>query len=157
AHDPYFLYAASNIGSFLTLISYPIFFEPVFTLQLQNRFWSIGFLMLVALIGACGVLMLRGPARSVRRNATTTAAPRPAWPLIGRWVFISAVPSGLLVAVTAYISTDIASAPLLWVIPLSLYLLTWVLVFQRRSLIPHKKILLLQPLAIAGVVLLLFY
>jgi hypothetical protein len=157
AHDPYFLYAASNIGSFLALISYPIFFEPVFTLQLQNWLWSIGFLMLIALIGACSVLLLRAPAPSVRSQTTTTTAPRPSWPMIGRWIFISAVPSGLLVAVTAYISTDIASAPLLWVIPLSLYLLTWVLVFQRRSVIWHKKILLLQPFAIAGIVLLLFF
>jgi hypothetical protein len=157
AHDPYFLYAASNIGSFLALLSYPVVFEPVFTLQLQNRLWSIGFLLLVVLIAGCGVLMLRTPVQVTRHHTKTKAAPKPSWPTIGRWVFISAVPSGLLVAITAYISTDIATAPLLWVIPLSLYLLTWVLVFQRRSLIPHRKMLLLQPFAIAGIVLLLFY
>ena len=67
------------------------------------------------------------------------------------------MPSGLLVAVTAHISTDVAAAPLLWVLPLSLYLLTWVLVFQGRPLIPHKYVLLLQPLAIAGVIYLLAY
>ena len=65
------------------------------------------------------------------------AAPAPSWRAIGRWMFLAAVPSGLLVAVTAHISTDVAAAPLLWVVPLSLYLLTWVLVFQRRPLIPH--------------------
>jgi hypothetical protein len=65
------------------------------------------------------------------------------------------VPSGLLIAVTAHISTDIASAPLLWVMPLSLYLLTWVLVFQSRPLLPHWLVLLLQPLAIAGIIVLL--
>src|SRR4030081_731432 len=72
-----------------------------------------------------------------------------------RWIFLAAVPSGLLIAVTAHISTDVAAAPLLWVLPLSLYLLTWVLVFQSRPLLPHTWMLLAQPLAIAGVILLL--
>lgn len=156
AHDPYFLYAASNIGSFLALLSYPVLFEPVFTLQAQSRWWSIGFVILIALIAACGAPMLRNGRRAVVRPKTTTGA-KPGWLLIGRWVFISAVPSGLLVAVTAYISTDIAAAPLLWVIPLSLYLLTWILVFQRRPLIPHRTMLLLQPFAIVGIVILLYY
>ena len=65
AQDPYFLYAASNIGSFLALLSYPVLFEPVFTLQAQSRLWSIGFLVLIALIGCCGVLMLRNQRRAV--------------------------------------------------------------------------------------------
>ena len=65
------------------------------------------------------------------------------------------MPSGLLIAVTAHISTDVAAAPLLWVLPLSLYLLTWVLVFQSRPLLPHKWMLMAQPLAIAGVIVLL--
>jgi hypothetical protein len=156
ANDPYFLYAASNIGSFLALLSYPLVFEPAFSLQLQNRLWSIGFLLLAALVAGCGVLMLRAPP-PVTRPDVTNLAPTPSWPTICRWVFISAVPSGLLVAVTAYISTDIATAPLLWVIPLSLYLLTWILVFQRRSLVLHRKMLLVQPFAIAGIVVLFFY
>ena len=58
--------------------------------------------------------------------------------LRARWIFLAAVPSGLLIAVTAHISTDVAAAPLLWVLPLSLYLLTWVLVFQSRPLLPHN-------------------
>ena len=74
-----------------------------------------------------------------------------------RWIFLAAVPSGLLIAVTAHISTDVAAAPLLWVLPLSLYLLTWVLVFQSRPLLPHKWMLALQPAAIAGVIVLLAY
>jgi len=75
--------------------------------------------------------------------------------LRARWIFLAAVPSGLLIAVTAHISTDVAAAPLLWVLPLSLYLLTWVLVFQSRPLLPHRWMLMAQPLAIAGVVILL--
>jgi hypothetical protein len=156
AHDPYFLYAASNVGSFLALLSYPVLFEPVLTLHTQNCLWSIGFLLLIVLIASCSLLMLRVPGR-MALHAKTKVGPKPDWLKIGRWVFISAVPSGLLVAVTAYISTDIAAAPLLWVIPLSLYLLTWVLVFQRQPLIPHRMALLLQPFAVAGIVALLLY
>ncbi len=157
AHDPYFLYAASNVGSFLALLAYPALFEPVFTLQMQNRMWSFGFVLLILLVAGCAVLMLRDPRRRTAEPRRSKAAPKPTWPAIGRWVFISAVPSGLLIAVTAYVSTDVAAAPLLWVIPLSLYLLTWVLVFQRRPLIPHRIALLLQPFAVATIVVLLFY
>ncbi|MGA8886474.1 MAG: fused MFS/spermidine synthase [Pseudolabrys sp.] len=154
AHDPYFLYAASNVGSFLALLSYPVLFEPIFTLHAQNRIWSIGFAVLIVLIAACGLLMLRVPARMARKTKRSRSEPKPGWPTIGRWVFIAAVPSGLLVAVTAYISTDVAAAPLLWVIPLSLYLLTWIIVFQRWPSIPQQIALRLQPFAIAGIVVL---
>ncbi|TMJ18220.1 MAG: class I SAM-dependent methyltransferase, partial [Alphaproteobacteria bacterium] len=125
-HDPYFLYASSNIG------------------------------MLILLIAGCGALLLRSPVPAVSDAQTEeTDAPSPPWILRTRWILLAAVPSGLLIAVTVHISTDVAAAPLLWVLPLSLYLLTWVLVFQSRPLLPHKWILLAQPLAIAGVVILL--
>ncbi len=151
--DPYFLYASSNIGSFLALLSYPVLLEPMFTLRTQNLIWTGGYGLLIVLIAACGVLLLRSPANAAALNmpAEDTDAPAPSWLLRARWIFLAAVPSGLLIAVTAHISTDVAAAPLLWVLPLSLYLLTWVLVFQSRPLLPHKWMLLLQPLAIAGV------
>lgn len=155
--DPYFLYASSNIGSFLALLSYPVLLEPVFTLRTQNLIWTGGYGLLIVLIASCGVLLLRAPANAAALNmpADDTEAPAPSWILRARWIFLAAVPSGLLIAVTAHISTDVAAAPLLWVLPLSLYLLTWVLVFQSRPLLPHKFMLMLQPLAIMGVILLL--
>jgi len=154
--DPYFLYASSNIGSFLALLSYPVLLEPMFTLRTQNLIWTGGYGLLIALIAGCGVLLLRSPASAaVDVLAEHSDAPPPAWMLRARWIFLAAVPSGLLIAVTAHISTDVAAAPLLWVLPLSLYLLTWVLVFQSRPLLPHRWMLLAQPLAIAGVVVLL--
>jgi hypothetical protein len=154
--DPYFLYASSNIGSFLALLSYPVLLEPLFTLRTQNLIWTGGYGLLIVLIAACGVLLLRSPvSAAIDVLAEESAAPPPAWILRARWIFLAAVPSGLLIAVTAHISTDIAAAPLLWVLPLSLYLLTWVLVFQSRPLLPHKWMLLAQPLAIAGVIVLL--
>lgn len=154
--DPYFLYASSNIGSFLALLSYPVLFEPMFTLKTQNLIWTCGYGLLIVLIAACGVLLLRSPPMSVEAvSASEGDAPPPTWETRLRWIFLAAVPSGLLIAVTAHISTDVAAAPLLWVLPLSLYLLTWVLVFQSRPLLPHWLMLMLQPVAIAGVIVLL--
>src|SRR6202045_1239810 len=154
--DPYFLYASSNIGSFLALLSYPVLLEPMFTLRTQNLIWTGGYGVLIVLIAACGVLLLRSPVSAVVDTlAEDSDAPAPAWILRTRWIFLAAVPSGILIAVTAHISTDVAAAPLLWVLPLSLYLLTWVLVFQSRPLLPHRWVLMLQPLAISGVIVLL--
>jgi hypothetical protein len=153
--DPYFLYASSNIGSFLALLSYPVLLEPMFTLRTQNLIWTGGYGLLIVLIAACAVLLWRSPAGAGIAQTEDTDAPAPPWILRARWIFLAAVPSGLLIAVTAHISTDVAAAPLLWVLPLSLYLLTWVLVFQSRPLLPHKWMLMLQPLAISGVIVLL--
>ncbi len=155
--DPYFLYASSNIGSFLALLSYPFLLEPALSLRGQNLLWTMGYGVLILLIAACGLMLLRSPQAPVV-EVTAEAVddrPPPTWLMRLRWIFLAAVPSGLLIAVTAHISTDVAAAPLLWVLPLSLYLLTWVLVFQSRPLLPHKWMLALQPLAIAGVIVLL--
>ena len=153
--DPYFLYASSNIGSFLALLSYPVLLEPMLTLRAQNLLWTGGYGFLILLIAGCGILLLRSPPVAAVVADEDVSVPAPEWTLRLRWIFLAAVPSGLLIAVTAHISTDVAAAPLLWVLPLSLYLLTWVLVFQSRPLLPHRLMLLLQPLAIAGVVVLL--
>ena len=94
--------ASDNVGSFLGLLSYPILFEPAFTLRTQERLWSGGFVLLVAAISICGVLLLR--ARDTEATpGGEAAAPKPRWLTIARWVFVSAVPSGLLVAITALI------------------------------------------------------
>jgi hypothetical protein len=134
-----------------------VLLEPMFTLRTQNLIWTGGYGLLIVLIATCGVLLLRSPANAAKLNMPDddTDAPAPSWILRARWILLAAVPSGLLIAVTAHISTDVAAAPLLWVLPLSLYLLTWVLVFQSRPLLPHKFMLMLQPLAIMGVIVLL--
>ena len=156
AKDPYFLYAASNLGSFLALLSYPVLLEPMLALKDQNQVWSAGFWMLFVLIAGCGYLLLRSPTRDAPVEEAA-ATPAPSWSTVGRWIFLAAVPSGLLVAVTAHITTDVSSVPLMWVIPLSLYLLTWVLVFQSRPLIPHRWMVELLPFAIVGMVALLAF
>src|SRR6202051_3309268 len=78
--DPYFLYASSNIGSFLALLSYPVLLEPMFALRTQNLIWTGGYGLLIVLIAACAVLLLRSPASAaVDTLATDSDAPAPAW------------------------------------------------------------------------------
>ena len=148
AGDPYFLYAASNVGSFLALLSYPFVIEPFARLSDQARTWSVLFCLLIVLIVACGFVLWRSrgqlPAASRTRGRDTAPTARDA--LI--WIALAAIPSGLLVAVTAHISTDVAAVPLLWVIPLALYLATFVVVFAKRPLIPHEYAVMAQPVVI---------
>src|SRR5437667_47352 len=143
AGDPYFLYAASNVGSFLALVSYPTLIEPFVRLADQARFWSVGFCLLIVLLIACGVLLWRSPGAASTADDVTPA--RPTWKDAVSWVALAAVPAGLLIAVTAHISTDVAAVPLLWVLPLALYLLTFVIAFARRPIIPHWLVVALQP------------
>src|SRR2546423_624952 len=106
AANPYFLYAASNIGSFLALLSYPFVMEPLSTLGQQTRGWAVLFLVLIALIAWCGMLMLRSP-RTQAQTEQATCGPAPTWQNAARWVALAAIPSALLISVTSHISTDI--------------------------------------------------
>src|SRR5262245_11895430 len=158
AKDPYFLYVASNIGSFLALVSYPLAVEPLVRLGDQTRLWSAGFYVLIALIAGCGVLLWRS-ADKAPSAATEDAveAPPPTWRDAATWIALAAVPSGLLVGVTAHISTDVAAVPLLWVLPLALYLLTFVIVFQRRPIIPHWLVVEAQPIFLLALIAVIFF
>jgi len=158
AKDPYFLYAASNVGSFLALISYPVAIEPLIRLGDQSRLWSVGFLVLILLIAGCGYLLWRAGDHAPSAAAEGAAdAAAPTWRDAAIWVGLAAVPSGLLIAVTAHISTDVAAVPLLWVLPLALYLLTFVIVFSRRTIIPHWLVVAVQPAFIIGLVALIIF
>jgi len=151
ARDPYFLFAASNIGSFLALISYPTVIEPFLRLGEQTWLWTAGFYVLILLIAACGVLLLRSanlsPAAATDRSEE--AAP-PTWHDRLAFVALAAVPSGLLLAVTLHISTDAAPVPLFWVAPLALYLLTFVIAFQSRPVVPHLLVVKAFPFVIVA-------
>ena len=152
ARDPYFLYAASNVGSFLALLSYPFLIEPFTRLGDQTWAWSVGFYLLIALIAASGLLLLRSPNALPLPADGASEEAAPTWRNAATWVALAAVPSALLIAVTAHISTDVAAVPLLWVVPLALYLATFVIVFQTRPILPHRWMVLVQPLAIVGLV-----
>lgn len=148
ARDPYFLYGASNIGSFAALIAYPVVIEPLSGLAAQSRAWTLGFAGLAALIGVCAVCVFRrgGEAAQLRAPAPAEEA-RPAASLksAGAWAALAFVPSALLVSVTAHISTEIAAAPLLWVIPLGLYLLSFTLTFRQPAPALEGPLAILQP------------
>src|SRR4051812_48506406 len=137
--DPYFLYSASNLGCVLALASYPVLVEPVFTLREQTRLWTIAYAAFAVLAGACATFawrrgVSRAPEPLEQTSARSEAGAAPVtWLRRGRWIALALVPSSLMLAVTSYISTDIAAVPLLWIVPLGLYLLTFALAFGRHS------------------------
>lgn len=146
AGNPYFLYAASNLGSMLALIAYPLLFEPLMPLADQALVWSGGFVLLAALVIACGWGLLR-PGSATAITAAPDAPPV-GWMRRLHWLLLAAVPSGLLLAVTTMITTDIMAMPLLWMIPLILYLLTFVIAFAERRWIGHARVIALTPAAL---------
>jgi hypothetical protein len=137
AKDPYFLYGASNLGSLGALLAYPLLFEPTMGLTTQSWVWAGGFGVLAVVIASCGLLMLDRStcAEAVAQSAEAKiAGPAIAisWATRLTWMALAAIPSALLVAVTTYITTDVGSAPFIWVIPLALFLLTFILVFKDK-------------------------
>jgi len=129
ARDPYALYAASNLGSFGGLLAYPLLVEPLMALHAQSLLWSAGYVVVVALVAACAWML--------PRSAETVAPARPAGPPPGKariahWLVLALVPSGLMLATSTYITTDIVAMPLLWVLPLGLYLLSFSVAFASR-------------------------
>lgn len=138
ARDPYFLYAASNVGSVAALLAFPFVLEPLLNTGTQAIVWSLGYALFAVSVLACGATIRASRPLPALAGATPS---KPAqsigatWRQRGLWMAYSAVPSALLLGVTAHITTDIASTPLLWVVPLALYLLTFVNAFARKPLI----------------------
>ena len=132
-HSPYRLYALSNVGSLAALLTYPFLVEPTLTTQDQGRIWSAGF-CLFALI--CGYLAARTwCARSsdqVILAEECRASPAPNWRSLSIWLLLPALASVLLLATTNHVCQDVAVIPFLWVAPLSLYLLTFIICFDRE-------------------------
>ena len=140
ALDPYFLYAASNAGSLLALVVYPAIVEPTLRLRDQSRLWAVGYAIFVAAVCICA----HAVRRDARRDETHAPVPDDAVDVgdggrslslsrRARWVTLSLVPSSLMLGVTSYLSTDIAAIPLLWIVPLGIYLLTFIIAFGARS------------------------
>jgi hypothetical protein len=182
ARDPYFLYRASNLGSVIGLLGYPLLVERELTLSNQGIWWSVGYGLLVVLVFASAIMLWRSnpaPAQEQEEKPESlsgdpvsgggspqTADPsleapagrlsgRPTWLRRARWVGLTFVPSSLMLGVTAFITTDITPIPLLWVIPLSLYLFSFVIVFSPSQRMPdavHKAMVAALPLVIAVLV-----
>jgi SAM-dependent methyltransferase len=148
--EPYVLYAASNLGSLLALLAYPIFVEPAFTLVGQRFGWSSGYLGFVLLMAALGLILTRTPEVAAQPHRTAEEGPAVRWRDRLAWVALAAIPSSLMLGVTAHITTDVASAPFLWIVPLALYLTTFIIAFQAKPAIPPDVTLILQAAAVAG-------
>ncbi len=154
ARDPYFLYAASNIGSLLALVAYPFVVEPNMPLVNQAWMWAAGFAVLIGMIGLCARAVSSAPPPATvhpqaKRAAKPVDEPAPHWTTKLRWIVLAAVPSSLMLGVTTSITTDMVSMPLLWIIPLALYLITFIIVFAKST--PawvHTFAVLVTPVAI---------
>lgn len=152
AQDPYFLYGASNLGSLIALLGYPFVLEPAFGLTALSRDWALLYVVLIVALGACfAIVRKRAAAKLENAPQAVEAAPAgtPTWRDRLGWCGLALVPAALLTAFTTHIATDIASAPLLWVLPLAIYLSTFVLAFQERLALPMW---LLLPAQLAAVI-----
>ncbi len=130
--DPYYLYAASNIGSLLALLSYPWLIERYWGVGQQFHAWNVIYGLYLAILYWVLVGVRYQQPVSIVEKSTLFA-----WHACAKWIFLSFIPCSLMMGVTFYISTDVAATPLFWVLPLALYLLSFVITFARNSIIPH--------------------
>jgi hypothetical protein len=160
ASDPYFLYGSSNLGSLLALLGYPLVIEPLLKLEEQSWAWTWGYGLLLLLIAGCSLPLWRHGLRAVvevlPRHAADRAEPI-AWTRRLHWMLLAFAPSSLLLGVTTQITADVAAAPFLWVIPLALYLATFVLVFARRPVLKHLWVVRAQPVILVPFAIILAF
>ncbi len=209
AKDPYFLYGASNFGSMLSLIIYPILVEPYTRLREQGWIYTGGYLILILFVMVCATMVWNSkeakarsapseppkpePTPAAAQTAATVAAPTPATAVksgapparaaggkgpgkaygadpsiklpsddmsLGRrlrWVLLAAIPSSLMLGITTHITTDLSPQPMFWLVPLILYLASFIFVFARWPVVwtetPHTIFLYAQPFCIALMIL----
>jgi len=151
AKDPYFLYGASNLGSMIGLLGYPFALEPLTGVEGQSQLWTAGYALLVVLTGACGVLAARRERPPLAALSATTTTPIPL-ARKARWIALAAVPSSLMLGVTTHITTDVGAVPLLWVLPLALYIGSFVLVFARKPRVSQERLERLLPILVLALV-----
>ncbi|MBL9123130.1 MAG: fused MFS/spermidine synthase, partial [Planctomycetaceae bacterium] len=166
AADPYFLYALSNLGSLAALLGYPFVIEPNWGLAEQSRFWAIGF----AAFGACTLLAALTvwrrpvPVRGGEKAAAELPAqPAPSLPDSVRWrerfywLGLAAIPTSWMLAVTTRLTTDLSPVPLLWILPLSIYLLTYIVAFSPWGAQWHPLVQSLFPISIIALAVSLLF
>jgi len=149
--EPYGLYAASNLGSFIGLLAFPFVIEPLLPTATQLGWWRSAFALLVIALVFFG-LRLRGntTAAEVPVPAATRSAP-PTLRTLLTWTALAFAPSSLLYGTTQYLTTDLAPIPLLWVVPLALYLLTFIIAFGARGSSVRTQRLIVRACMIAAV------
>ena len=149
---PYRLYALSNLGSMLALLSYPVLIEPTLTLKHQAVIWSAGFVVFALLCAWAGwksqrTTALVAPAAETEAVLETAGA-APSWKLRLFWVALAACPSMLLLALTGHMTMDVAPIPFLWILPLAIYLLSFILCFDASKWYRRIVFLALLPVAL---------
>jgi len=178
--DPYFLYGASNLGSMLALLAYPVWMEPRFSLGGQSWVWAGGYAVLALLMIVSATVVIRrskmedrgsqesvqidpqspilNPQSSILHSPSSIFNPQSSltWSRRLRWLVLAFVSSSMMLGVTMYLTTDIAPIPLLWVIPLAIYLLSFILVFARQSIVPHRLMVRILPVVALVLMFLLF-
>jgi len=152
--DPYFLYIASNLGSLLGVISYPIFIETNFSLTTQSLGWTIGYILFFFLTLGSAILSQLNIQEEEKSPVPKTPIARPTSQQKTQWVLLSFLPSSLLLGVTTYLTTDLAPLPLLWAIPLAIYLLTFIFTFATPPILPEKNLEKILPLLLATLIFL---
>jgi hypothetical protein len=153
ASDPYFLYAASNAGSLVGLLGYPLLLEPNLHLSMQSRLWSYGYAVFLAMSVACATLVWRVQpgvvaAPTAPKEAPGQTEPIAIWRQRLHWIALAFVPSSLMLGVTTALTTDVPAIPLFWVLPLAFYLLSFVLVFAKRPPLSHEWLIQRLPFLI---------
>ena len=131
--EPYALYAASNVGSFAGLLAYPLLVEPFTALHSQKWLWSGIYLLLMALVGLCALKIWRVSGSLFARSEPVEKAEHIGWRRRLYWIALAAVPSGLMLSTTSHLTTDLMAMPLLWVIPLAIYLLSFSVAFADNQ------------------------
>ena len=153
--DPYFLYSASNVGSILALLAYPFLIEPTLGLQEQMRLWALGYLLLLFLQVGNVYFLLRATRRK-NEEEETVAINAGTKSKLFRWLLLSALPASLLLSITNHMTCALPPVPLMWIVPLLIYLLAFVMAFSRRQLISVKLISLFMPLCLSLLALIMF-
>ncbi len=151
AKDPYFLYALSNAGSMVGLFAYPFIVEPRIGLAEQAKLWALGFQILIGLFVVCAVILIVEERKTKADEAVAEPVldDKPVtWDQRRRWMFYAAIPSSLLLGATSYISSNIAPVPLIWVVPLATYLLTFILAFASKPLLKAGQIARFLPILV---------
>ena len=145
---PYRLYALSNLASMLALLSYPVLIEPYFPVRDQAMGWSLAYVVFVLACLGSAWLSWKGGAKEIVRTASSESAPRPTWRECLLWVGLAMTASILLLAMTQLLTQDIAPVPFLWVLPLSIYLLSFILCFDAPRYYYRPGFLLALPIAL---------
>ncbi|MDJ0991935.1 MAG: transporter [Dinoroseobacter sp.] len=155
ADDPYFLYGASNVGSLLALLAFPLVAEPTLGAEQIGVLWAGAFVVFGVLMIISGLQASFGSEPRVAAASQNDAGNGPTAKQIATWVFIAFVPSSLMLAITTKVSADLGALPLIWVIPLALYILSFVVAFSNKTWISDKYLRLAAIISVAGCAILM--